>query len=240
MACESLQSNECRYALAGGVNLSLHPSKYVNMSQAGLLSTDGRCRSFGDGGDGYVPGEGVGAIVLKPLADAMRDQDRIYAVIKSTVMNHSGKTHGFTVPNPDAQAELIKAALEKARIEPASLSYMEAHGTGTALGDPIEITGLTKAFGNAVDKQYCAIGSVKSNVGHLEGAAGIVGITKILLQLQHQQLVPSLHSENSILILILNKHRFMCSMDLAHRTLAPATFAERAFVHLETYGTMRM
>ena len=197
MACESLQRGECRYAIAGGVNLSLHPSKYVNMSSLGLLSTDGRCRSFGEGGDGYVPGEGVGAILLKPLADAIRDQDRIYGVIKSTSVNHGGKTNGFTVPNPNAHAELIKAAFEKGKIDPASISYVEAHGTGTALGDPIEITGLTKAFGkmDAEIKQFCAIGSIKSNMGHLEGAAGVVGVTKVLLQLQHQQLVPSLHSD---------------------------------------------
>src|SRR6202042_3655085 len=118
MACESLRHHECRYAIAGGVNLSLHPSKYVNMSQAGLLSTDGRCRSFGEGGDGYVPGEGVGAMLLKPLENALRDGDQVYAVIKSSTLNHGGKTNGYTVPNPNAQANLIREALKKARIDP--------------------------------------------------------------------------------------------------------------------------
>ncbi|MDA8562159.1 polyketide synthase dehydratase domain-containing protein, partial [Gammaproteobacteria bacterium] len=195
MACEYLQMKECKYAIAGGVNLSLHPSKYVNMSLVGLLSTDGRCRSFGEGGDGYVPGEGVGAILLKPLADAVRDNDNIYAVIKGTSTNHGGKTNGFTVPNPDSQAELVKEALEKSNTDPASFSYMEAHGTGTSLGDPIEITGLTKAFGENIKSQSCPIGSVKSNMGHLEGAAGIIGVTKILLQMKNKKLVPSLHSK---------------------------------------------
>ena len=193
-ACKSLKNGECSYAIAGGVNLSLHPSKYINMSLLGLLSTDGRCRSFGTGGDGYVPGEGVGAILLKSLKNALADHDHIYGVIKGTSTNHGGKTNGFTVPNPIAQAELISAALQNANIPAESISYIEAHGTGTALGEPIEITGLTKAFGGKVAKQSCAIGSVKSNVGHLEGAAGIVGVTKVLLQLKHSTLVPSLHS----------------------------------------------
>lgn len=200
MACESILRKECRCAIAGGVNLSLHPSKYVNMSQMSLLSSQGHCKSFGEGGDGYVPGEGVGAVLLKPLSQALKDGDTIYAVIKGSSMNHGGKTHGFTVPNPDAQSDLIKTALTNASITPESISYVEAHGTGTALGDPIEITGLCKAYGDKVGKQVCSIGSVKSNIGHLEGAAGIVALTKVVLQFKHKQLVPSIHSE------ILNPH----------------------------------
>lgn len=197
IACESIKRGECDMAFAGGVNLSVHPNKYILLSQGKFFSSDGRCRSFGEGGDGYVPGEGVGAVLLKPLHKAEQDGDRIYGVIKATVLNHGGKTNGYTVPNPNAQAELIEKALNKAGINARTISCLEAHGTGTALGDPIEITGLVKAFEVFTkDKHFCSIGSVKSNIGHLESAAGIAGIIKVLLQLKYKQLVPSLHSEN--------------------------------------------
>ncbi|RCJ16570.1 hypothetical protein A6S26_33175 [Nostoc sp. ATCC 43529] len=194
LACESLRKGECAYAIAGGVNLNLHPSKYLALSDMQFLSSDGRCRSFGEGGDGYVPGEGVGAIILKPLNQAIKDGDRIYALIKGTAINHGGKTNGYTVPNPQAQADVIKQTFEKARIDPQTVNYIEAHGTGTSLGDPIEIAGLSKVFNGNQNLQYCGIGSIKSNIGHLESAAGIASLTKIILQLQHQTLVPSLHA----------------------------------------------
>ncbi len=196
MACEEIRRGTLDAAIAGGVNVSVHPHKYLTLSQGKFAASDGRCRSFGAGGDGYVPGEGVGAIFLKPLEHALRDGDHVYGVVLASSINHGGKTNGYTVPNPNAQAELIVAALTRARIEPQSLGYIEAHGTGTSLGDPIEITGLTKAFGEQHDqRQGCAIGSVKSNIGHLESAAGIAAMTKVLLQLKHAQLVPSLHAE---------------------------------------------
>ena len=196
MACESIRSGECDMAVAGGVNLSIHPTKYLYLCANNFASSDGRCRSFGEGGDGYVPGEGVGAIILKSLSQAEADGDPIYGVIKGSAVNHDGKTHGYTVPNPNSQSELIVKALKKAKIHPRAVSYIEAHGTGTSLGDPIEITGLTKAFNQYTkDQQYCSIGSVKSNIGHLEATAGIAGITKILLQMKHRQLVPSIHSD---------------------------------------------
>ncbi|MFP2924705.1 beta-ketoacyl synthase N-terminal-like domain-containing protein, partial [Pyxidicoccus sp. 3LG] len=195
LACESLRSGDCRLALAGGVNLSTHPYKYLALSQGRFVSSDGRCRSFGAGGDGYVPGEGVGAVVLRTLEDAERDGDHIYAIIKGTAINHGGHANGFTVPNPNAQAALIRRALERSGIEPSTISYIEAHGTGTALGDPIEIAGLTQAFREHLPGTgSCPIGSVKSNIGHLESAAGIAALTKVLLQLEHRTLVPSLHS----------------------------------------------
>ncbi|MFL0804912.1 MAG: SDR family NAD(P)-dependent oxidoreductase [Agarilytica sp.] len=197
MACQSIRSGDCKVAIAGGVNLSLHSSKYLFLSQNRFLSTDGRCRSFGDGGDGYVPGEGVGSILLKPLEDAIKDNDQIYAVINGSAVNHGGKTHGYSVPNPNAQAALIQKTLERSDIDPRSISYVEAHGTGTPLGDPIEITGLKKAFQTKTkDKQFCAIGSVKSNIGHLEAAAGIAAITKTVLQMKHNTLVPSIHADD--------------------------------------------
>lgn len=196
MAKESILRGECEVAIAGGVNLTIHPNKYILLSQSNFPSSDGKCRSFGEGGDGYVPGEGTGAVLLKSLSKALEDGDHIYGIIKSSVLNHGGKTSGYSVPNPIAQADLIIKAIKKAGFNPRTISYIEAHGTGTALGDPIEITGLTKAFEeSANEKQYCAIGSVKSNIGHLESAAGIAGLTKVLLQMKHQLLVPSIHSE---------------------------------------------
>jgi polyketide synthase PksL len=197
LACEELRKSEIDAALAGGVNLTIHPYKYLSLSQGKFAASDGRCRSFGKGGDGYVPGEGVGAVLLKPLQDALRDGDQIYAVIKSSTVNHGGKTNGYTVPNPKAQADLIVGALNKANIDPKTLSYVETHGTGTSLGDPIEITALSKAFeGSTEEKQFCPIGSVKSNIGHLEAAAGIAAVTKALLQIKYNQLVPSLHADH--------------------------------------------
>ncbi|WP_234386658.1 SDR family NAD(P)-dependent oxidoreductase [Streptomyces sp. ERV7] len=197
LACEAIRSGQCESAVAGGVNVSVHPNKYLMLSQGRFTASDGRCRSFGEGGDGYVPGEGVGAVLLKPLDRAIADGDHIHAVIKGTALNHGGRTHGFSVPSPAAQGEVIAAALAEAEVSPAALSYLEAHGTGTALGDPIEIAGLVKAFrtaGGGALPQSLAIGSVKSNIGHCESAAGIAAVTKVLLQLKHRELVPSLHS----------------------------------------------
>ncbi|WP_187696014.1 beta-ketoacyl synthase N-terminal-like domain-containing protein, partial [Priestia megaterium] len=133
LACESLRRGECDTAIAGGVNLSLHPNKYVSLSQGNFISDDGKCRAFGEGGEGYVPGEGIGAILLKPLGKAIKDKDRIYGVVKASALNHGGKTNGYTVPNPNAQAELISQVLRKAKIDPKTISYVEAHGTGTSL-----------------------------------------------------------------------------------------------------------
>ncbi|SEH40710.1 non-ribosomal peptide synthetase [Magnetospirillum fulvum] len=195
LACESLRAGSCRMALAGGVNLTLHPNKYLALAQGRFLSSSGRCGSFGEGGDGYVPGEGVGAVLLKPLAEAEADGDRILGIIRASALNHGGHTNGYTVPNPAAQAAVIGRALAAARLDPRLIGYVEAHGTGTKLGDPIEIAALTRAFGAyTADTGFCAIGSVKSNIGHCESAAGIAGLAKVLLQMRHRTLVPSLHS----------------------------------------------
>jgi acyl transferase domain-containing protein/SAM-dependent methyltransferase len=195
LACEALRSGAIDAALAGGVNVSIHPQKYLELSQGKFAATDGRCRSFGAGGDGYVPGEGVGAVVLKTLARALADGDRVLAVISASALNHGGKTNGYTVPNPVAQGELIAEVLAAANVLPENVGYIEAHGTGTSLGDPIELNGLERAFQPRTSRrQFCAIGSVKSNIGHLEAAAGMAGLTKILLQLRHETIAPSLHS----------------------------------------------
>lgn len=193
LACESLRAGSCDMALAGGVNLTLHPNKYLALAQGRFLSSTGRCESFGQGGDGYVPGEGVGAVLLKPLAAAERDGDRIYGVIRASALNHGGKTNGYSVPNPQAQEAVIRRALSRAGLGPEAISYVEAHGTGTSLGDPIEIAALSRAYQGGAARR-CVIGSVKSNIGHAESAAGMAGLTKVLLQLQHRQLAPSLHS----------------------------------------------
>jgi len=196
LACQSIRSGESRSAIVAGVNLSLTVSKYLFLSRYRFLSTDGRCRSYGAGGDGYVPGEGVCALMLKPLADAIADSDTILAVIKGSALNHGGRTNGYTVPNPKAQGNVIAQALEQSGVDPRTISYIEGHGTGTSLGDPIEIAGLEKALKLSRDgESFCAIGSVKSNIGHLEAAAGVASVIKVLLQMQHGQLAPSLHSE---------------------------------------------
>ncbi|MEU5633649.1 alpha/beta fold hydrolase [Streptomyces rishiriensis] len=196
LACESLARGECDLAIAGGVNITSHPHKYLTLSRTGFASTDGRCRSFGVGGDGYVPGDGVGAVLLKPLSRAVADNDRIHAVIKGSAINHGGRSSGYTVPNVEAQTTLVGMALEKAGIDPRTVTYVEAHAPGTPLGDPIEVRGLTRAFQEHTnDVGFCSIGSVKSNIGHLESAAGFASLAKVVLQMRHRQLVPSLHAE---------------------------------------------
>lgn len=195
LAVQSIRSGACECAIAGGVNLITHPQHFIGLSEMTMVSSSDTCRSFGADADGFVDGEGVGAVVLKPLQQAIEDNDHIYGVIRGTAINAGGKTNGFTVPNPVAQAQVVSAALKDAGISARSVSYIEAHGTGTALGDPIEINGLSRAFDQDTgDRQYCAIGSVKSNIGHCESAAGIAGLTKILLQMKHGLLVPSLHA----------------------------------------------
>jgi 3-oxoacyl-(acyl-carrier-protein) synthase/acyl carrier protein len=195
LACEAIRNNQCGMAIAGGVNLTLHPYKYLQLSGSQFLSTDGRCRSFGEGGDGYVPGEGVGSVLLKPLSKALADKDHIYGVINASSINHGGKSNGYNVPNPQAQAALIREAIDNSTINPADISYIEAHGTGTPLGDPIELQGIKKAFDGIEAPASCVIGSVKSNIGHLEAASGIAGLTKVLLQMKSKKIFPSLHAE---------------------------------------------
>ncbi|WP_419897674.1 SDR family NAD(P)-dependent oxidoreductase [Roseomonas sp. USHLN139] len=190
LACRALENGECRVAIAGGVTLSLHPQKFAGLQQGQFASSDGRCRSFAEGGDGYVPGEGVGAVILKPLATALADGDPIHAVIRGSALNHGGRSNGYTVPSPARQAEVIAAALDRAGVPAESVSVIEAHGTGTALGDPIEIVGLAAAFGPAVARQSVALGSLKASHGHLEAAAGIAGLIKLVLQLRHRRLPP--------------------------------------------------
>ncbi|MEO1102747.1 MAG: beta-ketoacyl synthase N-terminal-like domain-containing protein, partial [Pseudomonadota bacterium] len=195
LASTALRTGEADVAVAGGVNIASHVQKYVQLAELNFTSSDGRCRAFGEGGDGYVPGEGVGAVVLKPLGAALADGDPIRAVLRGSALNHGGATNGYTVPTPVAQAEAITAALSRAGLGPDDIDVVEAHGTGTSLGDPIEIRALNRAFAARRDPRPAPIGSVKSNIGHLEAAAGIAGLTKLVLQLGARTLVPSLHGE---------------------------------------------
>ncbi len=203
LALDSLYSGMCEAAIAGAVSLILDPQHMVELTALGMLSEGAQCRSFGRNADGFVDAEGVGAVILKPLAQALRDGDTIHAVIKGSALNAGGRTHGYTVPSPAAQAEVVSSALARANVDSAEVSYIEAHGTGTALGDPIEVAGLTKAFRASrrapadagAERQHCAIGSLKSNIGHCESAAGIAALTKVLLQFRHGQLVPTLHAD---------------------------------------------
>ncbi len=194
LAVRALRSGESEVAIVGAVNLSLHPNKFVQIRRMKLDSSDNRCRSFGLGGDGFVPAEGAGVVVLKALRRAIADGDRIHAVLRGTAVVHAGRTNGYLVPNPDAQGEMVQRALADAAVDPATIGYVEAHGAGTALGDPVEIKGLLHAFGG-LPVGSIRIGSVKSVIGHVEPAAGIAALIKVVLQLRHGMLAPSLHAE---------------------------------------------
>jgi acyl transferase domain-containing protein len=187
MAVESLRRGESELAVAGGVNLLLSPAYYLCMAHMGALSPDGTCRTFDRRANGIVLGEGVGALLLKPLARALAEGDRVLAVIRGTAVNHDGRSNGLSAPNPGAQAELVRSALGDAGLTPADISYVEAHGTGTALGDPIEVEALAEVFAG-LPQGSRRIGSVKTNLGHLETAAGVASVIKVVLALQHEQL----------------------------------------------------
>ncbi|MDX8399737.1 MAG: type I polyketide synthase, partial [Gallionellaceae bacterium] len=194
LACQSLRARECDVALSAGVNLILGPETFINFSKARMLSADGHCKTFDASADGYARGEGGGVIVLKRLSDAQRDGDNVLAVIRGSAVNQDGPSGGLTVPNGPAQSRVIRKALESAKIRPDQVGYVEAHGTGTALGDPIEMRALGSAYGigrNA--SQPLQVASVKTNFGHLESAAGIAGLIKSVLVLQHGQIPPHLH-----------------------------------------------
>ncbi|AJQ95775.1 SDR family NAD(P)-dependent oxidoreductase [Gynuella sunshinyii] len=198
LACDSLRRGECQAALAGAVNLSLHPSKYIKLSTLQMLSPTGRCRPFAEGADGYVPGEGVGAVVLKPLAQALRDGHHIYGLIRGSAISHGGRTAGFSVPNHKAQSDTFTMALQAAGMQPDDIDYLETHGTGTRIGDPIEVNGIKETFhrfAQDADTPTLLIGSVKSNVGHLEAAAGMASLAKVVLAMHHGRIPKSLYTE---------------------------------------------
>ncbi|MFI6013452.1 3-oxoacyl-ACP reductase FabG [Streptomyces sp. NPDC051243] len=194
LACQSLRAGECELALAGGVNLLLDPGVSIGFDEAGMLSPDGRCHTFDAGAHGYGRGEGGGIVVLKRLSDAVRDGDRVLAVVRGSAVNHNGRSNGIMAPNGQAQAELLRTAYENADLDPAGVDYLEAHGTGTSVGDPIEIGGITAVTGQgrAPDRPLL-LGAVKTNLGHLEAAAGVAGFLKTVLALHHGEIPPTLH-----------------------------------------------
>ncbi len=194
VACQSLRSSECRMAIAGGANLILAPDNMIGLSQARMLSPDGHCRAFDAGANGIVRGEGCGVVVLKRLSDAQADGDRILAVLRGTAINQDGRSNGITAPNGPAQEAVIREALERSGIEPSEVDYVECHGTGTTLGDPIELRALGAVLGKSrpVDRPV-QVGSVKTNMGHLEVSAGIAGLIKVVLALHHEEIPAHLH-----------------------------------------------
>ncbi|GAV15989.1 SDR family oxidoreductase [Paenibacillus sp. chi10] len=191
LACQSIRNNECDMALAGGVQTHIIP---IRQTKVGIESSNNRTRTFDESSDGTGTGEGVAAILLKPLYKAMNDRDVIYAVIKGSAINQDGNSISLTAPNTAAQEDVIVRAWRDADVDPATISYIETHGTGTKLGDPIEIEGIRRAFSRYTDrKQFCAVSAVKSNIGHLDNSAGIAGLIKAVLALQHKKLPPTLH-----------------------------------------------
>ena len=199
-AVQSLRNGECDLALAGGVSIIFTPDWTVAFQKAGMLANDGRCKTFDSRADGYVRGEGCGAVVLKRLADALSDGDPILAVVRGSCVNQDGRSNGLTAPNGPSQQAVIRGALEDAGVSPNAIGYIEAHGTGTSLGDPIELNSLKEVLAgertpNAPNapEQVCWVGSVKTNVGHLEAAAGICGLIKVVLALENEEIPAHLH-----------------------------------------------
>jgi acyl transferase domain-containing protein/acyl carrier protein/SAM-dependent methyltransferase len=195
LAVQAIRAGDCAAAIVGGVNLIVHPRQMANLCEARMLSAGAENRAFGAGADGFVDGEGVAAIVLKPLDAAIAAGDRIEAVIRATAINSGGKTAGFSVPSPAAQTRVIMDALQAAGIAPDTIGFLEAHGTGTQLGDPIEIAGITAAYGSDTRTSPLALGALKANIGHLESTAGIAGVIKAVLQLGHARIAPLRHAE---------------------------------------------
>lgn len=202
-AISAINTDECKFALVGGINLILTPEAHLSFDKAGMLSADGRCRTFSDKANGYVRGEGVGMLLLKKLSAAETDRDNIYGIIRGSAVNHGGKSNSLTAPNPTLQARVLTEAYKRSNVDPRTITYIETHGTGTRLGDPIEIDALKLAFKRAYKdhgledtiRPYCGLGTIKSNIGHLEMAAGVAGVIKVLLQIKNKMLVKSLHSE---------------------------------------------
>ncbi|WP_139822473.1 type I polyketide synthase, partial [Mycobacterium lacus] len=191
LACQSLRLRETDLALAGGVSVTLRPETQIAISAWGLLSPQGRCATFDAAADGFVRGEGAGVVVLKRLTDAVRDGDRVLAVVRGSAVNQDGRSNGVTAPNTAAQCDVIADALRSSDVAPETVNYVEAHGTGTVLGDPIEFEALAATYGRG--DSPCALGAVKTNIGHTEAAAGIAGFIKAALAVQRSTIPPNLH-----------------------------------------------
>lgn len=197
-ACESIRLGESKMAIVGGVNLNITPTTFVGLSRVQALSKTGTCYPFDSRADGMVLSEGASAILLKPLEDAIRDKDNIMAVIKGSAINNDGHSQGITAPRPQGQAEAIRRAYLKANINPETISYVETHGTGTPLGDPIEVEGMSQAFRSfTAEKQFCAIGSVKSSIGHMLSASGVTSLIKVLLAFKNNKIPHTINYDKS-------------------------------------------
>ncbi|MCP5006300.1 MAG: SDR family NAD(P)-dependent oxidoreductase, partial [Planctomycetes bacterium] len=215
-ALQAMEGGSCDAAIVGGINTIVTPEAHISFNKAGMLCDDGRCKTFSSRANGYVRGEGVGMLFLKKLSQAEADGDHIYGLIRGSAENHGGRANSLTAPNPKAQAELLKTAYKKSGLDPKTITYIEAHGTGTELGDPIEIKGLKTAFKELYQEfgydpaktAHCGIGSVKSNIGHLELAAGVAGVIKVLQQFKHKKLVRTLHCSEVNPYIDLNKTPF--------------------------------
>ncbi|WP_437277971.1 beta-ketoacyl synthase N-terminal-like domain-containing protein [Sorangium sp. So ce375] len=222
LACQGLWSGETEVALAGGVFIQCTPEFYESTERAGMLSPTGRCHTFDERADGFVPGEGVGVLVLKRLADAVAAGDHIHGVIRASAMNQDGQSNGITAPSAKSQERLVRSLYDSFQIDPESIQMVEAHGTGTKLGDPIELNALTDAFRYYTRREgFCAIGSIKTNIGHTATAAGVAGILKILLSMKHEQMPPSLHYRNTNPNIQLQGSPFYVSDRLRPWTVAP-------------------
>ncbi|MBU1169058.1 MAG: SDR family NAD(P)-dependent oxidoreductase [Proteobacteria bacterium] len=220
-ALAAIRDGLCDMAFAGGINSMTTPTRHISFGKAGMLSRDGRCKTFSHNADGYVRGEGAGMLLLKRLDLAESDGDPIHGLLLSSAVNHGGRSHSPTAPNPKAQADLLVSAYRRAGIDPGTVGYMEAHGTGTALGDPVEINALKTAFDTLYRdagkpealEPHCGLGSVKTNIGHLELAAGIAGVIKVLLQMKHKTRVKSLHCDTVNPYITLEKSPFYIQRD---------------------------
>jgi len=195
LACQGLLGGECDMAVAGGVSVDVPVKSGYRYEEGMIFSPDGHCRAFDAAAAGTVPGNGCGIVLLKRLSEAIRDGDPVYAVIKGSAINNDGAVKvGYTAPSVDGQVAVIREAMAVADAAPETISYIEAHGTGTPLGDPIEFAALKQAFGSTIGKEkICAVGSVKTNIGHLDAAAGVTGLVKAALALKKAKIPPSLH-----------------------------------------------
>ncbi len=208
LAAKALRSKECNMALAGGISMILAPTINIGLSKANMMAPDGRCKTFDESADGFVRSEGCGVIVLKRLSDALADNDSILAVIRGSAINQDGRSNGLTAPNGPSQRRVIRDALVDAEVDPENISYVETHGTGTDLGDPIEIQALGSVMRTEKGAHRLAVGSVKTNIGHAEGAAGVAGLIKVVLAMQNQTIPPHLHLKSRNPKINWNEHSF--------------------------------
>jgi acyl transferase domain-containing protein/acyl carrier protein len=213
LACQSLRQDECRLALAGGINLMLTPEMHVMGAKSLLLSPEGRCKTFDRKADGFVRGEGCGLLVLKRLADALAVNDRVLAVIRGIAINQDGRTNGISAPNGLSQQRVIRRALQNALLEPSRVTFVETHGTGTVVGDIIEVEALAQVYGSPSADGPCYLGAVKTNLGHLEGAAGAAGVIKMVLCLEHGRIPPNLHFHELTPHIALESTRFRLPLE---------------------------